>query len=349
MKAAPVLAELARRDGVRQTLVHTGQHYDHGMSDVFFSELGLPKPDHHLGVGAGRHGAQTGAVMERLEPIVLAERPDWTVVYGDVNSTAAAALVAAKLHVGVAHVEAGLRSGDRGMPEELNRIVTDQLSDLLLTPSEDADANLAREGIPASRIRRVGNVMIDTLVRLLPAALASDALRRLGVAEAPFALVTLHRPANVDDDDKLRAILDSLARIAATLTVLFPVHPRTRARLAARPEDIPGLRLIAPLGYLDFLAAQRAATVVVTDSGGVQEETTFLGVPCLTLRPNTERPITVEVGTNTILDFDLDRLEQEVARAARGEGKRGAIPPLWDGHTAERIADSLLARASTAR
>lgn len=343
MKVAPVHAELARR-GVEQTLVHTGQHYDAAMSDVFFDELGIPKPDVNLNVGSGTHSAQTGEVMIRFEPVVVERKPDWVLVYGDVNSTVAAALVCAKLRIPIAHVEAGLRSFDRTMPEELNRLVTDQLADLLLTPSEDGDENLAREGIPASRIRRVGNVMIDTLVRLLPAAEQRwhPLATKLGVDR--FTLLTLHRPANVDDPAKLARIFETLAEIGRELPIVFPIHPRTRESLrragAAIPETI---RLTEPLGYLDFVALQKHAAVVITDSGGVQEETTYLGVPCLTLRPNTERPVTVTIGTNVLIGEDLDKLRSEFAKVLRGEGKRGGIPPLWDGRASERIADVLAA------
>ncbi|HKO01775.1 MAG TPA: UDP-N-acetylglucosamine 2-epimerase (non-hydrolyzing) [Thermoanaerobaculia bacterium] len=343
MKVAPVHAELARR-GVAQTLVHTGQHYDAAMSDVFFDELGIPKPDVNLNVGSGTHSAQTGEVMIRFEPVVAERKPSWVLVYGDVNSTVAAALVCAKLRIPIAHVEAGLRSFDRTMPEEINRLVTDQLADLLLTPSADGDENLAREGIPASRIRRVGNVMIDTLVRLLPVAqfrwqpLAS----KLNVER--FTLLTLHRPANVDDPAKLARIFETLADIGRELPIVFPIHPRTRESLrragAAIPETI---RLTDPLGYLDFVALQQHAAVVITDSGGVQEETTYLGVPCLTLRPNTERPVTVTIGTNVLIGEDLELLRSEFAKVLRGEGKRGSIPPLWDGRAAERIAEALAA------
>jgi len=334
MKAAPVHRALAER-GHTQLIVHTGQHYDEAMSRIFFEQLGLPKPDVDLEVGSGTHAFQTAQVMLRLEPVVTKEVPDWVLVYGDVNSTAAAALVCVKLGIRTAHVEAGLRSRDRAMPEEHNRIVTDHLADLLFTPSADADENLGREGIPAGRIRLVGNVMIDTLVRLLPRA---DKLSPLGFAPgcAPFVLVTLHRPSNVDAADGLAALIDCLDDLARDVPVVFPVHPRTRARLdGSRGRR---LRLVDPLGYLEFLALQSRAAVVVTDSGGIQEETTFLGVPCLTMRKNTERPVTVSLGTNELIGDDVALLRERIGVALRGGWKKGRVPPLWDGKAAERIA-----------
>ncbi len=340
MKVAPVHAALAAR-GVRQTLIHTGQHYDQKMSDIFFDELRLPRPDVNLNVGSATHAVQTGEVMIRIEPVLERERPDWVLVYGDVNSTVAASLVCAKLRIRLAHVEAGLRSRDRTMPEEINRIVTDQLADLLLTPSADGDENLAAEGLPRERIRLVGNVMIDTVVRLLP-----DARTRWPKWNLDrFALVTLHRPSNVDDVAKLVKLLELLAQISRELPVVFPIHPRTadsvRRAGFAFPET---MTVLEPLGYLDFLALQERATVVVTDSGGVQEETTFLGIPCLTLRTNTERPVTVTIGTNVLVGDDLELLRASVRDVIAGRAKRGAIPPLWDGRASERIADELLGR-----
>jgi UDP-N-acetylglucosamine 2-epimerase (non-hydrolysing) len=336
MKAAPVYRACAAR-GLAQLLVHTGQHYDANMSDVFFQQLGLPEPDINLEVGSGSHAEQTAKVMVRFEQVVRENRPDWVVVYGDVNSTVAAALVCSKLLVPVAHVEAGLRSGDRTMPEEINRILTDAIADLLFTPSEDGDENLLRAGVPAEKIKRVGNVMIDTLLRFLPLADPSAGERYGG----RFALVTLHRPSNVDDPAVLGQILDALRRAGKRhrLPVVFPVHPRTRRSLPPGAAD--GLQLIDPLGYLEFLALQRRATVVVTDSGGIQEETTFLGVPCLTVRENTERPITVTLGTNTLVGHDYARLEREIDATVAGRAKAGRVPPLWDGKAAERIADAL--------
>ncbi len=335
MKAAPVLAALKAHANVSQVLVHTGQHYDKAMSDVFFEQLGMPRPDHNLEVGSGSHAVQTGQTMIRFEPVLQAERPDWVLVYGDVNSTIACALVAVKLGVRVAHVEAGLRSRDRGMPEEINRILTDQISDLLLTPSADGDENLVAEGVSREKIRLVGNVMIDTLVRLLPKA-ARPALA--GLAER-FILVTLHRPSNVDDPAMLKKIMDTLGDIARDIQVVFPIHPRTRKRLADSGTVLPGNILLSePLGYLEFLWLQQHAACVVTDSGGIQEETTYLQVPCLTLRENTERPITITHGSNKLIGMDMGRLRTELAACLSAKRTAGRIPPLWDGHASERIA-----------
>jgi UDP-N-acetylglucosamine 2-epimerase (non-hydrolysing) len=342
MKAAPVIAAF-RELGVRQTLVHTGQHYDAFMSDIFFQQLGIPEPDFNLAVGAGSHAVQTAEIMARFEPVVLDCRPDLVVVYGDVNSTAAAAFVCAKLLIPVAHVEAGLRSCDRTMPEEINRLVTDQLSDLLFTPSDDGDRNLIREGVDPAKIHLVGNVMIDTLVKLLPSA--RRVRRDDGVFDAPYALVTLHRPSNVDDPATLRTLFQTLNEISRDIAVVFPVHPRTRTRIAGLDECRPSssLRLIDPVGYLEFLALQMHATVVVTDSGGIQEETTYLGVPCLTVRENTERPVTVTVGSNLLIGRDMGRLLLEVRHVLEGRGKKGCIPVLWDGSASRRIAQIAVA------
>ena len=337
MKAAPVFHALRTRPGMRQTLVHTGQHYDKNLSDVFFSQLEIPAPDMNLGVGSGTHARQTADIMTGFEPVLLEKKPDVVLVYGDVNSTVAAALVCAKLLVPVAHVEAGLRSFDRTMPEEVNRIVTDRLADLLFTPSEDGDENLLREGVPPEKIHRVGNVMIDSLVRLLPAA---SQCPTNGVPER-FALVTLHRPSNVDDSETLKSILESLLAVNDKLDVVFPVHPRTRDRIAQFGLSTEKLHLLEPVPYIEFLALQRRATAVITDSGGIQEETTYLQVPCLTLRNNTERPITVTMGTNILVGQDSRKLTSELSAILEGRGKRGTIPPLWDGHAAERIADVL--------
>jgi UDP-N-acetylglucosamine 2-epimerase (non-hydrolysing) len=336
MKAAPVLRAV-RQTGIRQTLVHTGQHYDANMSDVFFQQLGIPEPDVNLAVGSDSHARQTAQVMTGLEAVVLERRPDMVVVYGDVNSTVAAALVCAKLLIRVAHVEAGLRSFDRSMPEEINRLVTDQLSNLLFTPSIDGDANLIREGVPAERIHLVGNVMIDTLVQMLPQAIE---IQENGLPPQ-YALLTLHRPANVDDPDMLQEILQSLLSVSKDLPIIFPVHPRTRQKISEFGLHTNGLRLCDPVSYLEFLALQRRATVVLTDSGGIQEETTYLGIPCLTLRPNTERPITIEMGTNTLIGNDTSKIRTEVEKVLNGSGKKGTVPPLWDGHAGERIASVL--------
>jgi UDP-N-acetylglucosamine 2-epimerase (non-hydrolysing) len=336
MKAAPVIRSLSAYS-VEQIVVHTGQHYDFNMSDVFFQQLGMPAPDVNLQVGSGSHAQQTAHIMCRFEPVVLEKKPDLVVVYGDVNSTVAAALVCSKLMVRVAHVEAGLRSFDREMPEEINRLVTDQLSDLLFTPSEDGNRNLAREGIAPEKVFLAGNVMIDTLVRMLP-----EADRRLPAdLPARYALVTLHRPSNVDDLDWLRSLLSSLEHVGHELEVIFPVHPRTRQKISSLGighENKGRIRFLEPLPYLDFLALQKHAAVVITDSGGIQEETTFLGVPCLTVRENTERPVTVTIGTNVLVGRDTALLTSELARVLSHKKKNTGVPPLWDGHAAERIA-----------
>ena len=357
MKVAPVVEAMGRRrTEFAPLVVHTGQHYDAAMSDAFFRDLELPRPDVHLGVGSGTHARQTAAVMERFEPVVVRERPDWVVVVGDVNSTLACALVCAKLGVRVAHVEAGLRSRDRSMPEEINRLLTDQIADLLLTPSADADENLRAEGIPAERIRLVGNVMIDSLLAHLPRAAASNVREELGVAGRDYAVVTLHRPSNVDDAGVLAGIVSALAEIARRLPVVFPVHPRTRARirefgLAETVERAGDLRLTEPLGYLDFLRLFSGARVVLTDSGGLQEETTALGVPCLTLRENTERPVTVTHGTNRVVGTEAGRIVRaasEILDSPRAAGDAARVPPLWDGRTAERILDAILEKTNDA-
>ena len=364
MKLAPVRAALAAHSGIQQTIVHTGQHYDYSMSEVFFRQLEIPAPDLNLEVGSGTHAWQTAQIMMRFEQVLLTRKPDVVLVYGDVNSTVAAALVCAKLLVPVGHVEAGLRSFDRTMPEEINRLLTDQVADLLFTPSEDGDENLVREGVSAGKIHRVGNVMIDTLMRLLPAAEESPILEQLGLrkypiadaarpleatsrqndrpaSDPPYGLVTLHRPSSVDEPGRLSCIVAALEDIACHVRVIFPVHPRTRERLAALNLQIqvPGLQLLDPLGTVEFLALERHAMFVITDSGGIQEETTCLGVPCLTVRKNTERPITVTMGTNILVGHDMDRLRAEVSQILSGESKQGQLPPLWDGHAAERIAE----------
>jgi UDP-N-acetylglucosamine 2-epimerase (non-hydrolysing) len=357
MKTAPIVAELERRsERFRCSVVHTGQHYDAAMSGVFLEELGMDEPDHFLQVGSGSHAQQTARVMERLEPVLLDEEPDAVLVPGDVNSTLAAAIAASKLGVPVAHVEAGLRSFDRTMPEELNRIVTDQLSDLLFTHSPEAEDNLLREGRPATAIHYVGNTMIDTLVAMLPRIRARGAAAAQGLEPESYVIVTLHRPALVDDV-LLGDAVEQLRRLALELPVVFPVHPRTRRAMEAHGLDSgqPGLRLLEPLGYLDFLGLVGEAAAVLTDSGGIQEESTFLGVPCFTLRDNTERPVTVELGTNTLLGLEPARIAdipELIGRAPRREPGTG--PPLWDGHAAGRIVDVLeslepAAPAETAR
>jgi UDP-N-acetylglucosamine 2-epimerase (non-hydrolysing) len=340
MKAAPVYRSLSSREKISQSLIHTGQHYDAAMSDIFFQQLGLPAADLNLGVGSGTQAQQTADVMLRLEPAITREKPDIVLVYGDVNSTLAAALVCSKLNVSVGHVEAGLRSGDRTMPEEINRLVTDRLSQFLFTPSADADENLLREGSDSKTIHRVGNVMIDTLMRLLPQC---PDLQSPDMPEK-WVLVTLHRPSNVDDPHWLRALLDVLAELSDKISIVFPVHPRTRQRIAdLRTATLPAsLRLVEPKPYLEFLALQKDAALVITDSGGVQEESSFLNVPCLTVRENTERPITIELGTNLLVGRDPSRLRQEADRILSGHKKKSSPIPLWDGHAADRIADVIV-------
>lgn len=347
MKIAPIVAELERRkDRFEQVLVHTGQHYDEAMSDAFFSDLGIPRPDINLEVGSGSHAEQTARVMMAFEPVVLERRPDWVLVVGDVNSTIAAALVATKLHVRVAHVEAGLRSRDRHMPEEINRLATDAIADLLLTPSRDADENLRNEGHPEERIVFVGNVMIDTLLAQRERARESSILERLDLEPGAYAALTLHRPSNVDSRETLAGILSALGRIAKRLPIVFPVHPRTRGRIEEFGLTVPeGLRLIDPLGYLDFLRLYSESRLVLTDSGGIQEETTALGIPCLTLRENTERPITVSEGTNRVVGADPERIVTTAGAILDGAiSFAGRVPELWDGRAAARIADALEAR-----
>jgi len=344
MKVSPVLRALQSRGEFDQTLVNTGQHYDENMVQVFFDELDIPLPDVNLEVGSGTHAQQTARIMIQFEETVLEYEPNLVLVYGDVNSTVAAALVCSKVGIPVGHVEAGLRSFDRSMPEEINRVITDRISDILFTPSEDGDINLANEGVSKERVHRVGNVMIDTLVRLLPRAKGRSIRSRLGIADTdPYAVVTLHRPSNVDGDTRLASLMSALGDIAEMVDVVFPVHPRTRRRIDSLAIDAPPrVRLVGPLGYLDFLALQQDAAVVVTDSGGIQEETTYLGVPCLTLRENTERPVTITLGTNTLVGTDPDHLPREVTRVLDGDGEETSIPALWDGRAGERIATVLV-------
>jgi UDP-N-acetylglucosamine 2-epimerase (non-hydrolysing) len=339
VKTAPVIGALrARLPEGRHALVHTGQHYDRLMSEVFLEELGVPAPDHMLEVGSGSHAEQTARVMERLEPVLTEERPDLVVVPGDVNSTLAATLTAAKMQIPVAHVEAGLRSFDRTMPEELNRIVTDQLAGRLFIHSPEAGDNLHAEGIPAERIHLAGNTMIDTLVALEDRFRAMGTANRLGVEPGSYALVTLHRPALVDGP-LLPEAIEQLAALAREMPVVFPVHPRTRSMMEAVESEHRGLLLTDPLGYLDFLSLLADAGAVLTDSGGIQEETTYLGIPCFTLRANTERPITITAGTNTLLGLDpaaISTIPEKLSQRPQAPPKP---PPLWDGHAAERIAE----------
>lgn len=339
-KLAPVL-RAGRAAGLSQIVVHTGQHYDDALSDGFFRDLGIAPPDVNLAVGSDTHAVQTARIMERIEPVLLENRPDWVVVYGDVNSTMAAAVVASKLGIRVAHVEAGLRSFDRTMPEEINRIITDRLADVLLTPSRDASAQLRAEGEPDAEIVFVGNVMIDSLFYALPAARATGFRQGLGV-NGSAVVVTLHRPSNVDDANRIRQLADALSEIALDRPVLFPAHPRTRLRLEAAGVKMDGVRMLEPVGYLEMLDLVEHAFAVVTDSGGLQEETTALGVPCLTIRPNTERPITISEGTNRLVPDPADIVE-EVRRV-----RRPAVAPCpegWDGRAAERVVAALVSRS----
>jgi UDP-N-acetylglucosamine 2-epimerase (non-hydrolysing) len=337
MKFAAVFHALREHEGVDHLVVHTGQHYDPSMSGRFFDELDIPPPTTNLDVGSATQAKQTAAVMERLEPVLERAVPDWVLVYGDVNSTVAAALVAVKLGIKVAHVEAGLRSRDRTMPEEHNRVVTDHLADLLFTPSRDAVAILRQEGIPAERIAFVGNVMIDTLIRMRPAARGLGTAKRWGLPEGGYVLVTLHRPANVDDPGVLVQLCEALAALACERPVVFPVHPRTRARLEAPnlARCLREVRLLEPVPYLQMLDLTESAEVVLTDSGGVQEETTFLGVPCLTVRPNTERPITLTQGTNQLVQGTPEAI---LAAVSNGLCRRATQIERWDGKAGERIA-----------
>ncbi|MBI2389013.1 MAG: UDP-N-acetylglucosamine 2-epimerase (non-hydrolyzing) [Deltaproteobacteria bacterium] len=352
MKMAPLLRALASDAGREHLLVHTGQHYDEHLNDAIFRDLGLRAPDIHLGVGSGSHAEQTAKIMVSFERVVAERRPAMVVVAGDVNSTIACAIVAAKAGVAVAHVEAGLRSFDRSMPEEINRIVTDRLTDLYLTPSPDADENLAREGVDPAGVVRVGNLMVDSVFSNLERARKGPALERLGLQRHGYALLTLHRPSNVDDPAVFARLLDAIEHLGRRMTVVFPVHPRTRARmgegpLAARVAAAPGLKLTEPLGYLEFLQLQDASAMVLTDSGGIQEETTVLGVPCLTLRENTERPITITEGTNTLVGTSPERIVAAIDAVAPRGTVAPRIPDLWDGHAGPRAAaaiDAFLAR-----
>jgi UDP-N-acetylglucosamine 2-epimerase (non-hydrolysing) len=347
MKIAPLFHALRREPWCSVRLIHTGQHYDKNMSDAFFSDLGLPSPDMHLGVGSGSHAEQTANVMLGYEAACLAERPDLTLVVGDVNATVACALVAAKLHITVAHLEAGLRSGDREMPEEINRLVTDTLADILWTPSPDGDENLAAEGVAPEKITRVGNIMIDSYELMREKIDASDARQRLGLKKSEYAVVTLHRPSNVDTAGPLAELVGQLTAMAARLPVVFPVHPRTRKNLEAfgfwtELAQAPGVQLVEPLGYVDFMNLVCDARLIVTDSGGVQEETTYLGIPCLTLRTTTERPITVAVGSNRLVA--ASDLMPAVEQILAGDGGHGRKPDLWDGHTAARVVADIRRR-----
>lgn len=337
MKVAPLMRAFLQDPGIRPVLIHTGQHYDENMSGRFFRELGIPMPDHHLEAGPGSHAQQTAEIMKRLEPVFLQEKPAATIVVGDVNSTVAGALVASKLGIKVVHAEAGLRSFDRTMPEEINRIVTDSISDLLLITEESGRLNLLNEGKSPDQIVLVGNLMIDSLQANLKQALESDVLKRLGITDGlRFGLVTLHRPANVDDPRQLSEIVSALSVIAADLPLYWPMHPRTRSRIEGSGLELPGgIRVIEPLGYFDFLCMQKNSGVILTDSGGIQEESTVLGVPCLTLRDNTERPVTIDSGTNCLAGTNKSSI-LEAWRETRDHPKTGKTPPFWDGRAGER-------------
>jgi UDP-N-acetylglucosamine 2-epimerase (non-hydrolysing) len=355
MKVNPLMKEIAEHNArtesnrplVHALLVHTGQHYDENMSEVFFRELGIRQPDINLGVGSGSHATQTANIMKGFESVCEKENPDWVVVVGDVNSTMACTLVCAKIGIRVAHIEAGLRSFDRTMPEEINRLVTDVLADLLLTPSEDANANLSREGVAQDKIELVGNIMIDSLLDNLPKARSSGLLAQLKLKRGQFIYATLHRPANVDEQASLSALLSAIVRISRRLPVVFPIHPRTHKMLkkyGLTPRSDSGLLLLEPLGYHASLCLAENARVVLTDSGGLQEETTFFRTPCLTLRPSTERPITLTLGSNRLTK--LETLLDDVNEVLDGPERKGQVPPLWDGHTAERSLKRLLASST---
>mgnify|MGYP001158318093 FL=1 len=343
MKIAPIYNELKAR-GVSQILLHTGQHYDENMSKVFFDDLGMPQPDIYLGIGSGSHATQTAKVMVEFEKVCKEHNPSMVIVVGDVNSTVACSMVCAKEWIPCAHVEAGLRSFDREMPEEINRLITDAIADYLLTPSPDGDENLRNEGVSEERIKRVGNVMIDSLFNNLERSKNSTIHSELNIEKGNYGVLTLHRPSNVDEKDAFTGIIGALEEIGSKIPLVFPLHPRTMSRaeqfgLTKRLESIPNIVLTAPAGYLDFIALMAESKLVLTDSGGLQEETTALGIPCLTLRENTERPITVTEGTNTIVGNDPQVIIDAAIEIIENGGKAGRIPELWDGKTAARIAD----------
>jgi UDP-N-acetylglucosamine 2-epimerase (non-hydrolysing) len=348
MKVAPLWHALTAADDFEPVLIHTGQHYDVNMSDAIFADLRLPEPDHHLGVGSGSHAEQTGGVMIAYEKVALADRPDWLVVVGDVNSTAACAMVAAKLRFPVVHLEAGLRSRDRDMPEEINRLVTDVLSDVLWTPSPDGDANLAAEGIPAERVTRVGNIMLDSFELVRPAIEAADVAAELGLERGRYGVVTLHRPSNVDEPAQLGRLVEALVAVQKRLPLVFPLHPRTAQRLnASGLHEVlrrAGVKLVDPLPYVRFMSLVTGAAATITDSGGIQEEATYLGIPCLTLRENTERPITISEGTNRLVTPDT--LTSELERALSEPARARRKPDLWDGNAAARCLADLRARSA---
>jgi UDP-N-acetylglucosamine 2-epimerase (non-hydrolysing) len=349
MKIAPLYHALAAQDWCVPRIVHTGQHYDANMSDAFFADLGLPKPHVHLGVGSGGHGEQTGRVMIEYEKVCLATRPDWIVVVGDVNSTLACALAGAKLLIPVAHLEAGLRSGDRRMPEEINRLATDAIANLLWTPSPDGSEHLAREGVAGDKVELVGNIMLDSFELLASKIRAAGVAARMGLKRCGYGVVTLHRPSNVDEAPQLGRIVDQLVAIAARIPLVFPMHPRTRQRLMSfglmsRLEAVPAVRLAEPMPYIEFMSLVESCRFALTDSGGVQEETSYLGIPCLTLRENTERPITVTMGTNRLVT--VEGVLGDVERVLLGAERSECRIPLWDGATARRVVSSLQRRAA---
>jgi UDP-N-acetylglucosamine 2-epimerase (non-hydrolysing) len=350
MKVAPLWHALSRDAGFQPVLIHTGQHYDFNMSDAFFADLGLPEPDHHLGVGSGSHAEQTGGVMIAYEKVAIADRPDWLIVVGDVNSTAACTLVGTKLGIRVVHLEAGLRSRDRTMPEELNRLMTDVLADVLWTPSPDADENLAAEGIPAHRISRVGNIMIDSFELVRPAIEAADVPAEMELESGRYGVVTLHRPSNVDEPAQLIRLVDALIEVNNELPLVFPVHPRTAAKLKAQWLDSrllrAGVKLVEPMPYVRFMSLVTGAAAAITDSGGIQEETTYLGIPCLTLRDNTERPVTISEGSNRLTTPETLPLDLHHALTAPRSSRR---PALWDGQTARRCLQDLVDRSGPAK
>lgn len=344
MKIAPLYHALAATDWCEPVLVHTGQHYDQNMSDAFFDDLQIPKPHFHLNVGSGTHAQQTGGVMIAYEEVVQEHRPDWIIVVGDVNSTAACAMVGAKLWIPVAHLEAGLRSGDRRMPEEINRVVTDRIADLLWTPSTDGSDNLRLEGVADDKVDLVGNIMIDSFEMMRTKIESETTAQRLGLVGTDFAVVTMHRPSNVDTQDILADIVDQLLTVSRECGLVFPVHPRTKQKLLEFDlltllEQADNIQVIDPLGYIQFMNLVTQAKLVITDSGGIQEETTYLNIPCLTLRENTERPITITHGTNQLIKSA--ELEGAVRNVLAGKWKQGQCPPLWDGATAQRVAESL--------
>jgi UDP-N-acetylglucosamine 2-epimerase (non-hydrolysing) len=341
IKIAPIhKAFLPYRDTVQHLICHTGQHFDKKMSDIFFEELGIPRPDFSLGIGGGSHAEQTARIMVAFEKVLLQEKPDLVIVPGDVNSTLAASLTAVKLHVPVAHVEAGLRSFDRDMPEEINRVLTDKIADLLFVTEESGITHLHHEGIPDTSVFFTGNVMIDSLVRYTPQIENSNILQALGLKKQQYVLSTFHRPSNVDHPERLRQVLEQMKRLSSALPVIFPIHPRTRQNIkkfgleTLLPENV---RLLDPIGYIDFLALTRQAALVLTDSGGIQEETTFMGVPCITVRNNTERPVTCTLGTNYLAGQDYEKAVDKAFEILAGKCPKGKIPPLWDGKAAERI------------